>query len=199
MYQLVVVWEAVFGFSDFFLRLNMFVHFMMCDLRAHLSIPHWVFSNFWPKTAWPSCTTLPIHPTLAQSNFFVCLFPQMKKFLKGKHFADVEDVKQQVAEGLKGIKIDKFKNCFEQWKKCLHRCIASNGEYFEGDWSLNIWEYTIFNKFWGFWGSPSSSQKYWDRKVHKKLIHSFVCNKNSLSLLCTWQCTMSLEIEIVRR
>ena len=25
------------------------------------------------------------------------------------------------------------KNCFEQWKKCLDRCIALNGEYFEGD------------------------------------------------------------------
>ena len=31
------------------------------------------------------------------------------------------------------IKIDKFKNCFEQWKKSLDRCITSSGEYFEGD------------------------------------------------------------------
>ena len=48
-------------------------------------------------------------------------------------FADVEEVKQKMAEALKGIKIDKFKNCFEEQKKCLDRCIASNGEYFEGD------------------------------------------------------------------
>ena len=52
----------------------------------------------------------------------------MKKVLKGEHFADVEEVKQKTAETVKGIKIDKFKNCFEQWKKCLHRCIASNEE-----------------------------------------------------------------------
>ena len=45
----------------------------------------------------------------------------MKKFLKGKHFADVEDVKQKMAETLKGIKIDKLKNCFEQLKKHLHQ------------------------------------------------------------------------------
>ena len=49
------------------------------------------------------------------SNFF--LFPQMKKVLKGKHFAHVEEVKQKMAKVLKGIKIDEFKNCFEQWEK----------------------------------------------------------------------------------
>ena len=38
-----------------------------------------------------------------------------------------------MAEALKDIKIDKFKNCLEQWKKYLDRCIAPNGEYFEGD------------------------------------------------------------------
>ena len=41
----------------------------------------------------------------------------MKKLLKGKHFVDVEEVKQKIAEALKGIKIDEFKNCLEQWKK----------------------------------------------------------------------------------
>ncbi|KAF7242651.1 Inactive N-acetylated-alpha-linked acidic dipeptidase-like protein 2 [Varanus komodoensis] len=34
----------------------------------------------------------------------------------GKHFADVEEVKAKTAEALKGIKINKFKTCFEQWK-----------------------------------------------------------------------------------
>ena len=40
----------------------------------------------------------------------------MKKVLKGKHFANVEEVKQRPAEALKGIKMDEFKNCCEQWK-----------------------------------------------------------------------------------
>ena len=44
----------------------------------------------------------------------------------------MEEVKQKMAEALKGIKIEKFKNCLEQWKKCLDKCIALNGEYFEG-------------------------------------------------------------------
>ena len=68
----------------------------------------------------------------------------MKNVLKGKRFVDLEEVKQtnkntkKMAEALKDIKIDKFKNCLEQWKKYLDRCIAPNGEYFEGDWSLNM-------------------------------------------------------------
>ena len=33
-----------------------------------------------------------------------------------------------MAQVPKGIKIDKFK-CFELWKKCLDRCIASNGVF----------------------------------------------------------------------
>ena len=60
----------------------------------------------------------------------------MKKVLKGKCFANVEEVKQKtkkMAEALNGIKIDELKNCFEQWKKCLDRIIASDGEYLEGD------------------------------------------------------------------
>ena len=37
--------------------------------------------------------------------------------LKGRCFADVEELKQKTEEVLKGIKIDEFKNYFEQWKK----------------------------------------------------------------------------------
>ena len=61
---------------------NTFAHFMMADLQAHLPTPHWVFSSFWPKTAWPLCPTLPIHQISPGANFF-CLFPQMKKSSKG--------------------------------------------------------------------------------------------------------------------
>ena len=57
----------------------------------------------------------------------------MNKVLKGKCFADVEEVKQKTAEAPKDIKINKFRNCFKQWKKRLHMCIASKGEYFKGD------------------------------------------------------------------
>ena len=57
----------------------------------------------------------PYSSNLSVSNLF--LFPQMKKVPKGKHFADVEEVEQKMAEALKGIKVVEFKNCFEQWGK----------------------------------------------------------------------------------
>ena len=59
----------------------------------------------------------------------------------------IRRVEQNMTEALKGIKINEFKNCFEQWKKCLDRCIASNVEYFNGDLSLKSKnKYTIFYK-----------------------------------------------------
>ena len=48
------------------------------------------------------------------SNFF--LFPQMEKVPKGKHFTNVEEVNQKMAEALKGIKIDKFKTVLSSGK-----------------------------------------------------------------------------------
>ena len=51
----------------------------------------------------------PYSPDLIPNWLF--LFPWMKEVLKGEHFADVEEVKQEMAEALKGIKIEEFKNC----------------------------------------------------------------------------------------
>ena len=124
VYHLVLLWEPAFSFSEFFWRFNTFAHFMMGDLWAHLPTLCWVLSSFWPKTAWP-CAPLSLFTRSHPSNSL--LFLWMKKGLKGKHFAGVEAVKQKMAETLEGLKIGKFKNCFDQWKKHLDRCIATNG------------------------------------------------------------------------
>ena len=84
--------QSRFGFSEFFWSLNTFAHFMMGDLQVHLTTLHWVFSSFWPKMAWLSCPTFPIHWSCSEQPFFVSW---MKKVLKGKHFADVEEMKQK--------------------------------------------------------------------------------------------------------
>ena len=47
----------------------------------------------------------------------------MKKVLKGKHFADVEEVKQKTAKALTGIKIDEFKTVWSSGKKCTEKHI----------------------------------------------------------------------------
>ena len=56
---------------------------------------------------------LPYSSNLTLNNFYF-VFPWMKSVIKGKCL--VEDVKQKMAEALKGVKIDEFKSCFEQWK-----------------------------------------------------------------------------------
>ena len=53
---------------------------------------------------------------LTPSAFFFGL-PDKKTSSKGNFCADVEEVKQKTAKVLKGIKIDEFQNCFEQWRK----------------------------------------------------------------------------------
>jgi len=75
--------------------------------------------------------TPPYSPDLAPCDFF--LFPRMKRDLKGKHFQNVEEVKEKTTEALKAITLPEFQNCFEQWKKRWDKCIDSQGEYFEGD------------------------------------------------------------------
>ena len=70
----------------------------------------------------------PVHVGLSVQQFLTknILFPRMKKVLKERHFADVEEVKQ-------GIRMNQFRNCCEPWGKRPDRCIVSHGEGFEGD------------------------------------------------------------------
>ena len=82
---------------------------------------HWGFSGFWPKngmtTPSPRAPVSLITCSCTQVTFF--LFSWMKNVPKGKHFPDVEEVKQKTAETLY-IEVYEFKNCCEQWKKHLH-------------------------------------------------------------------------------
>ena len=102
---------------------------MMRDLLAYLPT-QCCFQQFLTQNSMTPVPHAPYTPDLTSSNFF--LSPRMQKVLKENCFADVEEIKQKKAEALEGIEIDKFKTCFEQGKKHLDRCIASNGEYLEG-------------------------------------------------------------------
>ena len=88
---------------------NVFAHF----IRAHAALS---VQQFLIKHSMTSRPHPPYSPISPQVTFFVSLD---EKVLKGKHFAEVEEVKQKMAEALKGIKINEFKNCFGQWKKVL--------------------------------------------------------------------------------
>ncbi|KOC64953.1 hypothetical protein WH47_04542 [Habropoda laboriosa] len=52
----------------------------------------------------------------------------MKRDMKGKHFADVAEVKKKTTETLSSITKDEFKQCFEKWNKRLDKCISASGE-----------------------------------------------------------------------
>jgi len=70
-------------------------------------------------------------PDLASNDFF--LFPKIKEILKGRHFDDIDDIRCNTTAALKATPQNQFQNCFERWTRCWHRCVASQGEYFEGD------------------------------------------------------------------
>jgi hypothetical protein len=63
------------------------------------------------------------------------LFPKIKEILKGRHFDDIDDIRSNMTAALKVISQNQFQNCFEGWTRRWHRCIASQGEYFEGNHS----------------------------------------------------------------
>ena len=138
VHQLVASWEVAVSFSEFFLKTQHVCPFLMGDLLTYLPTLLWVFSSFRPEN---SMTPMPhplYSPDLALFLSDFSLFPWMKKVLKGKCFADVEEMKQKMSEVSKGSKSKSSKTVFRVVKKKSHRCITSNGKYFEGDWSLNM-------------------------------------------------------------
>ncbi|XP_018050140.1 PREDICTED: uncharacterized protein LOC108688408 [Atta colombica] len=89
----------------------------------------------------------PAHTSLLVRNFFgqkqhhnhasvLCdffLFPKLKRSMKGRRFATIEEIKTTSLEELKAISKSAYQKCFEEWKKRWHKCIISEGDYFEGD------------------------------------------------------------------
>ncbi|KAG5341362.1 GVQW3 protein, partial [Acromyrmex heyeri] len=71
-----------------------------------------------------------ILPDLAPCDFF--LFSKLKRPMKGRRYATIEEIKTASKELNKITKND-FLKCFEDWKKRWHKCIISDGDYFEGD------------------------------------------------------------------
>jgi hypothetical protein len=48
--------------------------------------------------------------------------------LKGHHFG----IQKSITNELKGIPTEAFQHCYKQWKQCLRRCVAAQGNYFQG-------------------------------------------------------------------
>ncbi|VEN56661.1 unnamed protein product [Callosobruchus maculatus] len=72
----------------------------------------------------------PYSPDLAPCDFF--LFPKLKRPMKGRRYATIEELKTASKEDPNKIRKNDFFKCFEDWKRRWHECIISEGSYFEG-------------------------------------------------------------------
>ncbi|UYV62166.1 hypothetical protein LAZ67_1008078 [Cordylochernes scorpioides] len=79
----------------------------------------------------PQGRTPPYSPDLAPCDFL--LFPKLKRPMKGRRYATLDEIKTASKEELKKILKNDFLKCFEDWKNRWHKCIISHGDYFEGD------------------------------------------------------------------
>ncbi|UYV65470.1 hypothetical protein LAZ67_3004454 [Cordylochernes scorpioides] len=79
----------------------------------------------------------PYSPDLAPCDFF--LFGKLKKKLKCRKFQSIEEIKVESKKAMKAIPKTDYQRCFADWKKRWLKCIAANGDYFEGD-NLNLVE-----------------------------------------------------------
>jgi len=77
----------------------------------------------------------PYSPDMAPADFF--LFPKLKLSLRGTRFQSIEDIKENLRRELKSIPENAFKKCFDDWIIRWHKCIISEGVYFESD-TINL-------------------------------------------------------------
>ncbi|UYV76007.1 hypothetical protein LAZ67_13002113 [Cordylochernes scorpioides] len=95
---------------------------------AHTSL---LARNFLAKNNTLMMPQPPYSPDMAPCDFF--LFPKLKRPMKGRRYAMLDEIKTASKEELKKIFKNDFLKCFEDWKNCWHKCIISHGDYFEGN------------------------------------------------------------------
>ncbi|UYV76948.1 hypothetical protein LAZ67_14002538 [Cordylochernes scorpioides] len=87
----------------------------------------------------------PYSPDLAPCDFF--LFPKLKRPMKGRRYATLDEIKTASKEELKKNFFYDFLKCFEDWKNRWHKCIISHGDYFEGDKIVALGKNTVDPRF----------------------------------------------------
>jgi len=87
--------------------------------------------EFLCKKGIPVVPQPPYSPDISPWDFF--LFPKLKFRLKGRHFVTVENIQKAVTDQLKAIPVSDYQRCYKEWEQRLWRCVASQGNYFEGN------------------------------------------------------------------
>jgi hypothetical protein len=57
----------------------------------------------------------------------------MKLQVKGRRFDGLEDIQQESQNVLGKLREQDFHHAFQQWQRRWDRCVAAQGDYFEGD------------------------------------------------------------------
>jgi hypothetical protein len=52
--------------------------------------------------------------------------------LKGRRFDTINEIQKNSTDELFGILTEAFQKAFQSWQKRWERCVASEGNYFEG-------------------------------------------------------------------
>ena len=126
-------------------RINPVPHIVDYLLKMHSNIvlpkPHSHGSPIIPILNWINSVRiyLPLFSTVLPSNSR--LFLSCRPFVVITTFStDLLDVEVtsvswlgQLTDMLKTIPIEDFQRCYQKWEQCLHRCVAAQGNYFEGD------------------------------------------------------------------
>ena len=94
---------------------------------AHSSL---LVRNFLVKNYTVIMPQPPFSPDLAPCDFF--LFPRLKRPMEGRRFATIEEIKTESLRDLKDIPKSAYHKCFQDYKKRWHKCLISEGDYFEG-------------------------------------------------------------------
>ena len=95
---------------------------------AHSSF---LMHNFLAKNETTVVLQPPYSPDLAPADFF--LFPKLKSTLKGCRFDAFDEIQNNSTKELFAIPKESFQIAFQSWQKHWEQCVASEGNYSEGD------------------------------------------------------------------
>jgi hypothetical protein len=73
----------------------------------------------------------PCSPDLVPAELFP--FPKFETTLKGRRFQTIEKIQENPIRELYVITESAFQQAFQKWEKRGETCLASRGDYFEGD------------------------------------------------------------------
>jgi transposase len=88
-------------------------------------------TNFLAKNKTTVVPQPPYSPDLAPVDFF--LFPKLKSTLKGRRFDTFDEIQKNLTKDLFAIPKEAYQKAFQNWQKRWEQCVASEGNYFEGD------------------------------------------------------------------